>query len=67
MVKIINSTNFKKYFSEPYDDKVKTAPKGILMTKGWGRRMFTSRRRKLSYARLGVLVLAGEVRRAFRI
>jgi len=28
MVKIINSADFKKHFSEPYDDKVKTAPKG---------------------------------------
>ncbi len=28
LVKIINSVNFKEYFSDPYDDKVKTAPKG---------------------------------------
>ena len=28
LVKIISSAKFKKHFSEPYDDKVKTAPKG---------------------------------------
>ena len=28
LVKIIDSGKFKKHFSEPYDDKVKTAPKG---------------------------------------
>jgi len=28
LIKIIKSAKFKKHFNEPYDDKVKTAPKG---------------------------------------